>query len=298
MTLGCKVAATTDKPGDARLPADTEPRRYLSRLCWDGERRFCPRCNSQHVYALSSGRHRCKRCRYTFSEFAGRWLSQSRLSCGDWVALVRLFEEEHPVGQIAARLGRAYATTFHGVTLLRACILAHSDTSSALLDGGLERLKHVWTHRTHDVLRVGGHAPVFGVRETIGSVSVPVLPDIGPEFVLHLPVKKVRRGNLVYTGQVTIYDTLVFSIRAGEQDPPATRFCRSPVYIDGTSGFWAYAAGRLATHYGVSPSHFPLYLKELEFRYNHRQRELAPILLRYLCDFMPRTQHAGGGVRH
>jgi transposase len=278
--------------------ADESLRHVLSRMCWDDGRSFCPRCDSRHVYVLGSGRYRCKRCRYTFSEFAGRWLSQTRLSCDNWITLVRSFEAERPVPEIARQLGRAYATVFHGVTVLRTCILAHSETSGPLLGGGLETLKRVWAHRDHHALQVLGHAPVFGIREHDGTVSVPVLPDIGPDHVLQLPVKKVRRGNLVYTGQVTIYDTLVYSSRNGGPEQQAARFCRSPVYIDRTPGFWRYAAGRLAMHFGVSPEHFPLYLKELEFRYNHRDQELAPILLRYLCDFVPRSSRVTNGVRH
>lgn len=278
--------------------ADEAARLQMQRRCWEDGQHFCLRCNSREVYTLGSGRNRCKRCRYTFSEFTGRWLSECRLSCDDWVTLVRLFEEEHPLARMAKRLGHAYATTYHGVTVLRACILAHSDAGSALLDGGLKKLRRVWSHRSHEALRVGNHAPVFGIREANGTVSVPVLPDVDPEFVLSLPVKKVRRGNLVYTGQVTIYDSLVFSIPKKLECRQETRFCRSPVYIDGTSRFWAYAAQRLATHYGVSPAHFPLYLKELEFRYKHRRQALEPILLRYLCDFLPRSEHAINGAQH
>jgi transposase len=284
--------------GNTGASAEEEPRRLLQRLCWDDERHFCLRCDFQEVYALGSGRNRCKRCRYTFSEFAGRWLSQCRLSCSDWVTLVRLFAEEHPVAWIATRLGRAYATTFHGVTVLRACILLHSHHGSALLDGGAEELRRVWTHRNHKALRVRNHVPVFGIRETNGTVSVPILPDIDPEFALSLPVKKVRRGNLVYTGQVTIYDALMFSIQYDAERWQEIRFCRSPVYIDGASRFWAYSAQRLAAHNGVSADHFPLYLKELEFRYNHRRRDLVPILLSYLCDFVPRSQRTRNGARH
>ncbi|MDO8531386.1 MAG: DDE transposase, partial [Dehalococcoidia bacterium] len=40
-------------------------------------------------------------------------------------------------------------------------------------------------------------------------------------------------------------------------------------------------------HHGVSPQRFPLYLKELEFRYNHRQEDIFPRLVQYLCDFVP-----------
>jgi len=40
-------------------------------------------------------------------------------------------------------------------------------------------------------------------------------------------------------------------------------------------------------HHGISPKRFPLYLKELEFRYNHRHLDIFPILAKYLCDFVP-----------
>ena len=242
----------TDKLRNQGVPADEGPQHLLSQLCWDDEGCFCLRCNSRHVYTLGSGRHRCKRCRYTFSEFAGRWLSQTRLSCDNWIKLVRLFEAERSVPEIAAELGRAYATVFHGMTVLRVCILAHSETSGLLLGGGLETLKRVWAHRDHQALQVLGHVPVFGIREHDGTVSVPVLPDISPDHVLRLPVKKVRRGNLVYTGQVTIYDSLVYSSRNGGPEQQQARFCRSPVYIDRTSRFWRYAAATATSMVGFS----------------------------------------------
>ncbi|MEX0732633.1 MAG: IS1595 family transposase [Aquisalimonadaceae bacterium] len=276
---------------DSALSSEAGARSYLGSVCWDGRERFCPRCHSRELYRLASGRSRCKRCRYTFGEFAGRWLSQSRLRCRDWVNLARLFEAERPLEEIARELGRAYATVFHAVTLLRAGIMAHSHTCSALLESNPMVYKGLCGHRGHKSLRIEGHAPVFGIRERAGTVSVPVLADIDPDFVLSLPVKKVRHGNIVYTGQVTIYDTVLFALVGKLNGAATARFARSPVHIDRTTGFWAYASNRLATHHGISAEHFPLYLKELEFRYNHRKEAIAPLLLHYLCDFVPSSTH-------
>ncbi len=276
---------------DGVVQSEARARRYLRSVCWNNYQRFCPRCSYRELYRLSSGRSRCKRCRYTFSEFCGRWLNQSRLSCCDWVILVRLFERERSVEEIARVLGRAYATVFHAVMVLRAGIMAHSNTCSVLLHNNPVILQRLCNHRGHKTLRLGDHVPVFGIREDDGKASVPVLPDVSPDFVLNLLVKKVRRGNIVYTGQVALYDSLIFSMVNGACGTQEVRFARSPVYIDGTSGFWEYASPRLAAHYGISADHFPLYLKELEFRYNHRDKELAPMLLQYLCDFVPRSHH-------
>jgi len=43
----------------------------------------------------------------------------------------------------------------------------------------------------------------------------------------------------------------------------------------------------LIKHHGVSRKFFPLYLKELEFRYNYRQQNLFNKICQFLCDFVP-----------
>ena len=51
------------------------------------------------------------------------------------------------------------------------------------------------------------------------------------------------------------------------------------VYLDKIEGFWSYAKERLQKFHGLSPQTFPYYLKELEFRYNHRNEDLFENLL-------------------
>ena len=51
-------------------------------------------------------------------------------------------------------------------------------------------------------------------------------------------------------------------------------FSSGKVYINGLEGFWSYAKQRLIKFHGVSKEKFPLYLKEMEFRYNHRHQDL------------------------
>ena len=60
------------------------------------------------------------------------------------------------------------------------------------------------------------------------------------------------------------------------------RFANGKVYINGIEGFWSYAKGRLMKFHGLSSKLFPLYLKELEFRYNKRKDNLYEELLRVL----------------
>ena len=57
-------------------------------------------------------------------------------------------------------------------------------------------------------------------------------------------------------------------------DPPS-HFVdrRTKNHINGIEGFWSYAKHILYNYRGVSKYHFPMYLKEIEYRFNHRKEE-------------------------
>jgi transposase-like protein len=52
--------------------------------------------------------------------------------------------------------------------------------------------------------------------------------------------------------------------------------------IDELENFWSFAKGHLAKFRGVSAGVLHLHLKECEFRFNHRNQDLAPIVLEIL----------------
>jgi transposase len=58
------------------------------------------------------------------------------------------------------------------------------------------------------------------------------------------------------------------------------RFVNGKVYINGIERFWSFVKERLMKYHGVNPRKFPLFLKELEFRYNHRQHDLYDDLVK------------------
>jgi transposase len=67
----------------------------------------------------------------------------------------------------------------------------------------------------------------------------------------------------------------------------SVRFVQGKVYINTFEGLWAFAKERLIKFHGVSKKYFPLYLKEMEFRYNHRNEDIFEFLAQYLCDLVP-----------
>ena len=60
------------------------------------------------------------------------------------------------------------------------------------------------------------------------------------------------------------------------------RFANGKVYINGIEGFWSFAKEGMAKHHGVSPGKFLLYIKEMEWRYNHQDEDTFSLLLDYV----------------
>ncbi len=268
--------------------SESSARRFLLGFCWKNHQRFCPRCRSRKLYRLGEGRRRCGRCHYTFHDFSRRWINRGSLSGQQWLRLLKLFELEVSTRKMATQLKIAYNTAYKAVTTLRLA-LVHAQDGPALLEGEVEMDEAYFGGRRQGRRGWGaaGKVPVFGILGRDGRVFVEVLPNLQAQTVLGLAVKKVRRGSIVYTDRFQVYDALMFSGYRHLQVDHRTRFARGRVYINGLEGFWSYAKERLMKHHGISPQRFPLYLRELEFRYNHRHEDTFTTLVAYLSDLVP-----------
>lgn len=285
------VAINAGEPPFGPVTED-EARRWFLKFCWKNNQRFCPRCASRKNYRLGSGRRRCARCRYTFHDFTGRWINNCNLSALNWLALLKLFASETTTRQAAKILNLSYNTAYKAMSTVRFAILAHALDGRQLIGensvlgltlpgralGGSEESRAIGT-------------PVFGIMDRKQWVFVDLIPGFDIETLLHFKLNfqlaTVRLGNVVYTDKYQRYDTLICC--AGT-DPTADYFRGGdkPVAVDtAQEGFWSFVSERLAKFHGVTPQRFPLYLKELEFRYNSRSKDLLPLLAEFLCDFVP-----------
>lgn len=259
-------------------------RRYLVGLCWPGGQRFCPRCGSKEVYKYKGIKLRCKRCRYDFHSFTDRWINQLRITSRQWLWIVKLFELELSTRKISQQVELSYPTTLKATTVLRRAILAAGTNDQELLRGEVEMDEaYFGGHRKGKRGRgAAGKVPVFGILERDGVVTVEVVRDVTADTLLTQTLKKVRRGSIVYTDRYQGYDSLMFCGYRHLSINHKKLFASGKVYINGIEGFWSYAKERLIKHHGLSKHRFPLYLKEMEFRYNHRHQELFPLLTQFL----------------
>jgi len=269
---------------------ENRARKYLLGKCFKNHQRFCPRCRQRKLYRLADGRHRCARCNYSFREFSGRWINSGRLSGVQWLWIIKLFELEVSVRKMALQLGLCYRSVYAAVSAIRMAVLSHAEDAGSLLGGEIELDEAYFGGRRKGNRGRGsaGKVPVFGILERDGQVHVSVVPDVSAATLLKLTVKKVRRGSVVYTDRFGSYDSLMFCGYRHLKVDHQKHFSSGRVYINGLEGFWSWAKERLMKHHGVSKHRFPLYLKELEFRYNHRTEDLFDLIANYLCDLVPK----------
>lgn len=265
---------------------------YLSKKCLKNGHRFCPRCKHRKLYKLADKRRRCSRCKYTFHDFSGRWINHGRFSYAQWLHLIKLFELEISVRKMAEQMSMAYNTVYNAIQTIRYAILAHAEDAADLLNGEIEIDESYFGGRRKGNRGRGasGKVPVFGIFERNGKVRVTVVPDVTAKTLIDLTVKTVRRGSIIYTDKFKSYDSLMCCGYRHLKVDHGKCFTSGKVYINGLEGFWSWAKERFIKHHGVSKENFPLYLKELEFRYNHRYSDIFDKVADCLCDLVPKLE--------
>ena len=229
---------------------------------------------------------RCKRCGYTFHDFTGRWISKSQIPFRQWLLLIKFFEAEFPAKQITDKLTISYPTTLKALELLRLAIIANAPDSSSWLDYFYFR-GNEWADRQKAEKLVG----VFGIIEQQGRVKIDILKYFPITTLITLKPKMLRNTKIFYTDACYPYKALIFHNFIDSQQYERQDESQEIYKINGESDFWSYAKSKILKHRGISLDKFPHYLKELEFRYNHRDDEIFYLLCKYLVSFIPKADN-------
>ena len=243
----------------------------------------CPYCSNPHFGKVRRNVYKCYRCKREWSVRKGSILEKTKVSFSKFLIALKLFELEVPVLRASKELGLSYNTVHRLFTLIRKHIYK-ATSKDDLSSGEVEADESYFGGRRKGKRGRGAKnkIPVFGILERGGKVKVEVVKDVKAETLLREAIKKVKRGSLIYTDRFRSYDGLVMYGFRHERIDHSKRFSNGRVYINGIEGFWSYAKGRLLKFHGLSTRLFPLYLKELEFRYNKRNENLFEEILKVL----------------
>ncbi len=258
-----KLAASEEKACD-----------YLKSLGLLKVYKKCPFCGLEKVGWIRRCIYKCYKCKREWSPRRGSALEKTRITYSSLLVLVKLFELEISANHASKELDMSYSTVYGFYRMLRKGIYKH-----ALKEDG--QLGESYFDGFEHGEEADGKIPLLGIIEREGKVKVEIIPDVSEGTLLKGTIKKAKWGSIIYTDQYEGYDTLMTHIdyfrnlRINKEEG----FENGEVYINGIEGFWSYAKEQLIKFHGISSKYFVYYLKELEFRYNHRNEDLYTLIL-------------------
>ena len=104
------------------------------------------------------------------------------------------------------------------------------------------------------------------------------MPDRKQKTLAPTIKEHTKQGSLYYTDEHTAYCTLDELGKHEVVTRSKDEYVRGNVHINGIEGFWSFAKNFLYAYRGVPKMYFPLYLKYIEFRYNHRNENMFELL--------------------
>ncbi len=103
------------------------------------------------------------------------------------------------------------------------------------------------------------------------------MDNVKAETLMSEVQQHAEKGSLFYMDQFKSYKLLKFFDKHKTIDH-GTRYAKGRNHINGLEGFWSFAKERLLKYHGIDNQYFPFYLKEIEFRYNHRKENIYELL--------------------
>lgn len=117
-----------------------------------------------------------------------------------------------------------------------------------------------------------GKIPVVGLLKRNGKVYTKIVLNCTREELMPIIKGRVLPGATVYTDGWRSYDGLIFSgYRHKRIYHDKNQFAKKRNRVNGIESFWSYTKRRLRKFNGVPKDKFLLYLKESEWRFNHRE---------------------------
>lgn len=129
-----------------------------------------------------------------------------------------------------------------------------------------------------------GKTIVFGIFKRNGYVYTEIVPDCKKRTLQAIIRGRVAPDTAINTDGWRAYDGLVdvgyskhFRVNHGSNE-----FVRETQHVNGIESFWSFAKRRLQKFNGISADTFNLHLKECEYRFNQRHKNLYRELLKLL----------------
>lgn len=218
-----------------------------------------------------------------------KYVTNSHLSERKFRELLRLFCADVTATSAAELTGLNRNTVNRYYAMLRARIAEICERDSPF-EGEVEADESYFGPRRVRGRRgrgAGRKVIVFGLLKRGDKVYTQIVPDVSRRTLMQVIEGKVSKDSTMYTDGFASYDGLVdwgyrhhYRVNHGADEFVERGNPRN--HINGIESFWGYAKNRLVKYQGVSKEDFYLHLKECEFRFNMRGRDMYRFMLKEL----------------
>ena len=230
--------------------------------------RKCIFCGSFRVSKTGRGYVRCRK------KSCGKQKSLKQLRRE--IAILTGFYQQQPAYRVATDLGIDYQAVTRVYQHLREAIYHVAELEAGKLKGEIEIDEAYFGGRRKGKRGRGaaGKSIVFGLLERNGQVYTKVVEQVTADELMSHIKQHTRKGSVYYTDTFRSYNSLKRLGKHHRLNHSKAFAYKGKNHINGIEGFWSYAKHILYNYRGVSKYHFPMYLKEVEYRYNHRNENL------------------------
>ncbi len=114
-----------------------------------------------------------------------------------------------------------------------------------------------------------GKVPVFGLLKRGGKVYTKIIPDAKSQTLMPIIKEKVIPDSIVYSDCWRGYNVLDVSEFKHYRINHSKLFADKKNHINGIENFWNQAKRHMRKFNGIPRTHFHLFLKECEWRFNN-----------------------------
>ena len=197
---------------------------------------------------------------------------RSRLRTSIQLELMRHFVAGVPARTAAELSGVSRNTAILYFHKLRELIAERLSEEAPFLDGEVEVDESYFggARKGKRGRGAAGKVPVFGLLKRGGRVHAVMIPDVKSRTLMGIIRERIRPDSLVYSDGFNSYDVLDVSEFHHHRINHAETFADERTHINGIENFWSQAKRHLRRYNGIPKNHFHLFLKECEWRFNHR----------------------------
>lgn len=199
-------------------------------------------------------------------------MRKSRLSWSKQERLIEHFVSGSTARCAASLVGVNKSTAAYYFHRLRELILYHQELKADEVFGGEVELDESYFGGRRKGKRGRGSAgkvPVFGLLKRGGEVYTKIIPDASSATLMPIIEQKIVPDSIVYTDCWRGYNALDITDFKHYRINHSELFADKKNHINGIENFWSQAKRHMRKFNGVPREHFPLFLKECEWRFNN-----------------------------